>query len=584
MMYTLRDRVPLPMCLLLGFQNFLMAVISSASLPLLLTEPLCMTGDSAAVTELVGANLVAAGAATLLQTTFGVRLPIVQGPSASYIVPILSVLSQPQWRCPATALTSRDTDVTANVTKPALLYALAVQGGNDSILVEAGSEAHKAIWLPRLREVTGAVMLASMLQVALGLSGVLGVVLRYVGPLSVAPTVVLIGLGLGDTAAAKASHQWWIALLTAALVLVFSQCLNEVSIPVFCSLRRNPAVDRREGNRLCCSSPSYRLPIFKLFPVLLGILVTWMISFLLTVTDVLPAGNNARTDVNYDVLSDAAWFHVPYPGQRGLPTVSAGAVLGVMAGVMASVVESVGDYYACAQLSAAPPPPPHAINRGIATEGIACVVGTSLGTAFGVTSYSQNIAAIGVTRVASRRVVLVTGMLMMLFGCVGKVGALFVTITDPILGGLFIVLFGMITAVGLSQLRSVDLRLGRNQTVVGLSLFLGLCVPRWVATHKDAFSSGSQVVDQVLRILLSTGMFVGGAIGFVLDNLLPGTKEMRGMMRPVAEEAGDDTGERTQVKALEREVYGVLPLLHALTRRFPLLGRLPFCPPPPPPV
>lgn len=55
---------------------------------------------------------------------------------------------------------------------------------------------------------------------------------------------------------------------------------------------------------------------------------------------------------------------IPLTGQWGLPTISVGAVLGMLAGVLASMIESIGDYYACARLSNAPPPPPHAINRG----------------------------------------------------------------------------------------------------------------------------------------------------------------------------------------------------------------------------
>ena len=48
-----------------------------------------------------------------------------------------------------------------------------------------------------------------------------------------------------------------------------------------------------------------------------------------------------------------------------MPTVSAASVLGMLAGVLAGMMESIGDYYACALLSGAPPPPLHAVNRGI---------------------------------------------------------------------------------------------------------------------------------------------------------------------------------------------------------------------------
>ena len=74
----------------------------------------------------------------------------------------------------------------------------------------------------------------------------------------------------------------------------------------------------------------------------------------------------------------------------------------MLAGVLASIVESVGDYYACARLSGAPPPPRHAINRGIGLEGIGCVLAGSFG-ALGTTSYSQNVGAIGITKVTKDR-------------------------------------------------------------------------------------------------------------------------------------------------------------------------------------
>lgn len=89
-----------------------------------------------------------------------------------------------------------------------------------------------------------------------------------------------------------------------------------------------------------------------------------------------------------------------FTGQWGLPTFSTAAMFGVLAGVLASTIESVGDYYACARLSGAPPPPKHAINRGIWIEGIGCVISGLFGTGGGVTSYSENIGAIGITKVS----------------------------------------------------------------------------------------------------------------------------------------------------------------------------------------
>lgn len=86
-------------------------------------------------------------------------------------------------------------------------------------------------------------------------------------------------------------------------------------------------------------------------------------------------------------------------GQWGTPTVSAAGVIGMFAGVIASIIESIGDYYACARISGAPPPPSHAINRGIGMEGIGCLLTSAFGTGNGTTSYSENVGAIGITKV-----------------------------------------------------------------------------------------------------------------------------------------------------------------------------------------
>lgn len=78
---------------------------------------------------------------------------------------------------------------------------------------------------------------------------------------------------------------------------------------------------------------------------------------------------------------------------------SLAGVFGMLAGILASMIESIGDYFACARLSGAPPPPDHAVNRGIAFEGIGCLLAGAWGSGNGTTSYSENIGAIGITKV-----------------------------------------------------------------------------------------------------------------------------------------------------------------------------------------
>ena len=97
-------------------------------------------------------------------------------------------------------------------------------------------------------------------------------------------------------------------------------------------------------------------------------------------------------------------------------------------------------------------------------------------------------------QVGSLRVIQVGGFMFMIFGMLGKFGALFVTIPDPIIGGVFMVMFGMITAVGISNLQFADMNSSRNLFIVGFSLVFGLAVPYYMEDHMDAIQTGTRVV------------------------------------------------------------------------------------------
>lgn len=101
--------------------------------------------------------------------------------------------------------------------------------------------------------------------------------------------------------------------------------------------------------------------------------------------------------------ADLMWatsVFISHSGQWGVPTVSLAGVLGIMGGIVCSMAESVGDYHACAKLSGAPPPPKHAISRGIGMEGLGCLLAGAFGTGNGTTSFSENIAVLGITKVS----------------------------------------------------------------------------------------------------------------------------------------------------------------------------------------
>ncbi|XP_066933751.1 solute carrier family 23 member 2-like [Clytia hemisphaerica] len=514
-----------PLAMLLGFQHYLTMFGATVGLPFALAGALCLGNNSTIVGELISTLFFCSGLVTLLQSTFGVRLPIVQGGTYTFLAPTFAIMGARTTSCFTTVIVNATTNATASIPDP-------------------------EEWKSRITEIQGAIMVSSLFQIVIGFSGIMGFVLRYIGPLTICPTIALVGLPLFGVAGNFAGTSWGVTFVTMFCITLFSQVLKEVRLP-------NPFGDP--------------IPVFKLFPVLLAIIVSWALSAILTAAGIAES-DKARTDYRIDVLRESDWFRVPYPGQWGTPTVNVAAVFGMLAGVLASMLESIGDYYACAKLSGAPPPPKHALNRGLGFEGLGCLITGAWGTGNGTTSYSENISAIGITRVGSLRVIRCGAMIMIVLSIIGKFGALFATVPDPVIGGIFIIMFGMITAVGLSSLQYVDLSSMRNLFVLGTSLFFGMVIPAWIGENGKSIDTGSSAVDQIIKVLLSTNMFVGGVTGFFLDNLLPGTKEERGIIKWKRSFDGDgnSTGTTASIHVYDPPFIGSL-FKHRVCKYIPFL-------------
>lgn len=386
-------------------------------------------------------------------------------------------------------------------------------------------------WEQAILALQGAIIVSGIVEIVFGYLGIMGWLKRYLSPVVIAPTIALIGLSLFSAPQVAAAQQaWWLLGLTVLLIVAFSQYIDD----------------------------AHR--VFRLYPVLLGIATAWVLATGLSVLGIVPADSPAF--VNLSVVANASLIQVPAPLQWGMPTFRTSFVIGMFAGVVASMIESFGDYHAVARLAGERAPSARRINHGIGTEGVATLFAGIMGTGNGSTSYSENIGAIGLTGVASRFVIQVGAVLMLVAGFVGYFGALITTIPNPIVGGLYVAMFGQIAAVGLSNLKHVDLDSSRNSFIVGISLFLGLALPAYMGNvgSAAAFATGVEntpvvgplltapvLPDAMLKIVADTvyvvggtGMAVGGIVAFVLDNTIEGTRAERGLdeWEELTEESG----------------------------------------------
>ncbi|XP_062596493.1 solute carrier family 23 member 1-like isoform X2 [Saccostrea cucullata] len=553
--YRVADDPPIHLCFVYGLQQVLLSISSTISIPIIVSRYICV-GDMELVTaEIMSTFLFMVGVCTFLQCTIGVRLPLIQGGCHKFLPAISALMSIPIWKCPEIQASSSGnltiTNSSSNGTSPPVYDPTEV-------------------WQSRMREIQGGIMLASLTQILIGATGLLGWLLKFIGPLTIVPTITLVGLSLIDVSIVFCETHWGIAAMTLFLVILFSLYLGNVSIPM-------KVYQRKKG----CVYISY--PAFKLLPVILAVLISWLVCGILTISGAFSDNPKAleyqaRTDASVKVLHNANWFFFPYPGQWGLPTVSAASYMGMMAATLTSIIESVGDYYACARISGESPPPAHAVNRGIAIEGFGSLISGAVGSGGATTSYSQNVGAIGFTKIASRRAFQAAGIIFILCGIFGKFGALLTMMPKPVLGGIVVISFGMVTSVGLSSLQFVNLSSGRNLCIIGLSLLLGLMIPNYLNKRKGVINTGNAEADQVILVLLSTSMFVGGVVGFLLDNTVPGSREERGMLKwkkQVSSDSADDKRRRLRVYELpyvtdflyRHNIFSYIPFLPSFRAR-----------------
>ncbi|HUO86402.1 MAG TPA: solute carrier family 23 protein [Thermoanaerobaculia bacterium] len=353
--------------------------------------------------------------------------------------------------------------------------------------------------------IAGAILGGAVIEAVLGYSTLVGRLRRFVGPVAIGPVIALIGLALFQVGAPQAGRDWGLAGLVIVATFLFTLVLSR------------------------------RWRLFSLFPILLAVCLAYLVALGLTLTGVY--GPDAPGAVRFDAVAAAPWLRDPATLVLpwGPPRFHLGFLLATLAGYLASVLESFGDYFAVARAAGEPAPTGRQIDRGIGAEGIGCFVSGLLG-GFSSTSYSENIGLVALTRVASRRVVMIAAGLLVALGLVAKFGTAVATLPGPVVGGLYCTLFGLISAVGLSIAARADLDSQRNLMIIGFSLFMGLSVPAYFAgvpalglPPAELSIPAAPWLADMIEAIGSTGMAVAAILGLLLDNLIPGSREERGL-------------------------------------------------------
>ncbi|HKK32103.1 MAG TPA: uracil-xanthine permease family protein [Desulfomicrobiaceae bacterium] len=229
--------------------------------------------------------------------------------------------------------------------------------------------------------------------------------------------------------------------------------------------------------------------VFKLIPILSGIIVGYLISIPFGLVDLSP-------------VAAAPWFAVP---SFTFPEFNWQAILFIVPVAIAPAIEHFGDVLAISSITGKNYLKDPGVHRTMLGDGVATSFASMLGGPPN-TTYSEVTGAVALTRVFNPGIMTWAAIFAILLAFVGKVGALLQTIPVPVMGGIMILLFGTIMVVGINTLvkAKLDLMEARNLAIVAVIVVFGV--------GGMAFSPGEFTLK---------GIGLAGIIGVILNLVLP---------------------------------------------------------------
>ncbi|XP_033756275.1 solute carrier family 23 member 1-like [Pecten maximus] len=100
LIYGISDNPPLGLTVVLAFQQTISSVPKCLFVVALLAEVVCATNTENFKIQMFSSTILLSGLCTFVQSTFGIRLPLYQGPITYYILPLIALSSLPEWKCP----------------------------------------------------------------------------------------------------------------------------------------------------------------------------------------------------------------------------------------------------------------------------------------------------------------------------------------------------------------------------------------------------------------------------------------------------------------------------------------------------
>ena len=302
-------------------------------------------------------------------------------------------------------------------------------------------------------------------------------VMRFFPPVVTGPIIIAIGLNLSSTAIASCSTNWGIALVAILIVAVAN---------------------------------IWGKGMIKIIPILLGVIGSYLVAACVGAVD-------------FSSVSDAAWIGLPLTwkatvfslvgnADTSLLVTSAVTIVPI---ALATMIEHIGDISAISSTVGKNFIAKPGLHRTLTGDGLATLAASLFGAPAN-TTYGENTGVLSLTKVYDPMVIRLAAGLAIIFSFCPKFAAIIGAMPSATVGGISLVLYGMISAVGIRNLieNHVDFSKSRNILIAALTLVLSIGI-----NYSDAGAIGFSIGS--VNISLS-GLAIGALTGIILNAVFPG--------------------------------------------------------------
>ena len=302
-------------------------------------------------------------------------------------------------------------------------------------------------------------------------------VMRFFPPIVTGPIIIAIGLTLSQSAIDSCSKNWVVAL-TAIVVVVLCNIFGKGMI--------------------------------KIIPILIGVIASYAIGVVLGEVDFTP-------------VAEAAWFGIPITKDMtvlGLFDESfdfsllVTSIITIVPIALATIVEHIGDISAISSTTGYNYIKDPGLHRTLLGDGLATMIASMFGAPAN-TTYGENTGVLNLSKVYDPFVVRLAAVFAIIFSFFPKFAAVIQAMPTATVGGISLILYGMISAVGVRNVveNRVDFGKTRNVIIAALILVLSIGIK---------YSEAGAIIFTVGGITISmSGLATAAVVGIVLNAILP---------------------------------------------------------------